>query len=59
VNPRIRQVTWKIVERGSKAKMPIVAVTREDSDIPVVGVWRDLAEVLVVVAGALRERGGA
>ena len=22
MNPRIRQVTWKIVELGSKAKMP-------------------------------------
>ena len=59
MNPRIRQVTWKIVERGSKAKMPIVALTQEDLDLPAVALRRDLARVLRVVALALREHGGA
>ena len=61
MNLRIRQVTWKIVERGSKARMPSVFVelTQEDSGIPAVALQRDLARVLLLVARALRERCGA
>ena len=43
MNPRIPQVTWKIVERGSQAKMPsaFVEPTQEDSDIPAIALRRD------------------